>query len=57
MAQEHKGQTDEDAGEPALQKTVGERPVSDQDIEQIRKDLAELRADLEDLRARGKKSF
>lgn len=47
----------EGVGNPARQKTLGEQPVSDQDIEEIREDIANLNKDLEKLRARGDATF
>ncbi|MGQ0680026.1 MAG: hypothetical protein ACT4OM_10315 [Actinomycetota bacterium] len=41
----------EGIGEPANQMTLGERPVSDQDIEALRRDLAQLRRNLDELRS------
>ena len=47
----------EGVGDPARQKTLGERSVSDQDIEEIREDIAELNEDLAKLRAEGEATF
>jgi cob(I)alamin adenosyltransferase len=47
----------EGVGDPARQKTLGERSVSDQDIEEIREDIAELNEDLAKLRAEGDATF
>ena len=47
----------EGVGDPARQKTLGERPVSDQDIEEIREDIAELKENLAKLRAEGDATF
>lgn len=49
--------TVEGVGDPARQKTLGEQPVSDQDIEEIREDIAELNEDLARLRAEGDAVF
>ncbi len=42
----------EGVGDPAKEKNLGERPVSDEDVDPIRDDLVELNDDLRDLRAR-----
>ncbi len=43
----------EGVGEPAREKTLGERPVSDRDIEQIHDHIEDLQGDLADLRTKG----
>lgn len=40
-------------GEPARQKTLGERPVSDKDIQELSDRIDRLNTELEDLKARG----
>lgn len=47
----------EGVGDPARQKTLGEQPVSDADIEEIHKDIEELNEDLAKLRAEGERTF
>ena len=43
----------EGVGNPAREKTLGEQPVSDQDIKEIHDDIADVNDDLADLRTRG----
>ncbi|HEX2054569.1 MAG TPA: hypothetical protein VHJ78_12695 [Actinomycetota bacterium] len=45
-------ETFEGVGDPAREKTLGEQPVSDQDIAEIHEDIEDLRDELADLRAR-----
>lgn len=47
----------EGVGDPARQKTLGERPVSDADIADIHKDIEELNEDLAELREEGERTF
>lgn len=43
----------EGVSNPAREKTLGERPVSDQDIQEIHEDIEDLSDDLDDLRSKG----
>jgi hypothetical protein len=45
-------ETFEGVGDPAREKTLGERPVSDQDIREIQDHIDHLRDELADLEAR-----
>ena len=47
----------EGVGNPAREKTLGEHPVSNQDIEEIHEDIEDLNDELADLRSRGEDTF
>lgn len=47
----------EGVGNSARQKTLGEQPVSNQDIAEIRKRIEELNKDLAKLEAEGDRTF
>lgn len=47
----------EGVGNSARQKTLGEQPVSDQDIAEIHKEIEDLNQDLAKLRAEGDRTF